>query len=128
MAHPAESSEFIALTNWPTRDRARRFARVEHRDGRLSVKATKLRERSATPAEVAQARLFEDILQAEVAELEQLAYRLAGSLNRQPGLDSHEVAKNLPLISERIEEVHRLLHALHGRFPLPGWDGAPKAE
>jgi hypothetical protein len=128
MAHPVESSEFLALTNRPTSDRVRRFATVEHRDGRLSVKATNVRERSVTPAEVAQARLFEDILQAEVAELEQLAYRLAGSLDRQPEFDSHEVAGDLLRIHERIEEVRRLLHALHGRFPRPRWDAAPKAE
>lgn len=128
MAHPAESSEFLALTNRPTSDRVRRFAAVQHRDGRLAVKATNVRERSVTPAEVAQARLFEGILQAEVAEQEQLAYRLAGSLDRQPELDSHELTRDLLRIREHIDEVHRLLHALHGRFPRPRWDGAPKAE
>jgi hypothetical protein len=128
MAHPVTSSEFPALTNRPTSDRVRRFASVEHRHGRLSVKATNLRERSVTPAEVAQARLFEGILQAEVAELEQLAYRLAGSLDRQPELGSHELTRDLLRIDERIDEVRRLLQALHGRFPSPRWDGAPKAE
>jgi hypothetical protein len=128
MSHAVESSEFLALTNRPTSDGVRRFATVEHRDGRLSVKATNVRERSVTPAEVAQAQLFEDILQAEVAELEQLAYRLAGSPDRQPEFDSHEVARDLLRIHERIEEVRRLLHALHGRFPRPRWDAAPKAE
>jgi hypothetical protein len=128
MAHPAESSEFLAATNRPTHDRVRRFATVEHRDGRLSVKATTARERSVAPAEVAQARLFEDILQAEVAELEQLGYRLAASLDRQPEIDSHEVARDLFRIHQRIEEVHRLLRALRGRFPRSRWDDAPKAE
>ena len=129
MAHPAESSEFLAWTNQPTSDRVRRFATVKHRDGRLSVKATnQVRERSVTPAEVAQARLFEDILQAEVAELEQLAYRLAGSMNRQPELDSHQAAGDLLQIHERLEEVRRLLHALRGRFPRSRWDGASKAK
>jgi hypothetical protein len=128
MAHPVKSSESLASPHRPTSDRVRRFATVEHRDGRLSVKATNVRERSVTPAEVAQARLFEGILQGEFAELEQLAYQLAGSLDRQPELDSHEVARDLLRIHERIEEVHRLLHALHGRFPRPRWDGAPKAE
>lgn len=128
MAHPMESSEFLALTNRPTGDRVRRLATVERRDGRLPVKATNVLERSVTPAEVAQARLFEDILQAEDAELKQLAYRLAGSLDRQPELESHDVARDLRRIHERIEEVHRLLDALHGRFPRSRWDGAPKAE
>jgi hypothetical protein len=128
MAQPVKSSESLALTNRPTSDRVRRFATVEHRDGRLSLKATNVRERSVTPAEVTQARLFEGILQAEVAELEQVAYRLAGSLDRQPELDSHELTRDLLRIQERIDEVHRLLQALHGRFPGPRWDGAPKAE
>jgi hypothetical protein len=128
MAHPVKSSESLALTNRPTSDRVRRFATVAHRDGRLSVKVANVSERSVTPAEVAQARLFEGILQAEVAELEQLAYRLAGSLDGEPELDSHEPARDLLRIHERIEEVHRLLHALRGRFPRPRWDGAPKAE
>jgi hypothetical protein len=128
MAHPVKSSESLASPHRPTSYRVRRFAAVEHRDGRLSVKATNVRERSVTPAEVAQARLFEGILQAEVAELEQLAYRLAGSLDRQPELDSHELTRDLLRIQERIDEVHRLLQALHGRFPGPRWDGAPKAE
>ena len=64
MAHPVESSKFLALTNRPTSDRVRRFATVEHRDGRLSAKASNVRELAVTPPEVAQARLFEDILQA----------------------------------------------------------------
>jgi hypothetical protein len=128
MAHPVKPSEFLVLTNRPTSDRVRRFATVEHRDGRLSVKATNVRERSVTPAEVAQARLFEGILQAEVAELEQLAYRLAGSQDRQPELDSREPTSDLLRIDEHIDEVHRLLQALHCRFPRPRWDGATKAE
>jgi hypothetical protein len=128
MAHPAKSSEFLALTNRPTSDRVRRFATVDHRDSRLSVKATNVRAHPVPPAEIAQARLFEDILQAEVAELEQVAYRLAGSLDRLPEIDSHEVARDLLRTHQRMEEVHRLLHALHGRFPRPRGNGAPKGE
>ena len=121
MAHPAESAEILALTNRPASGRVRRLATVEHRDGQMPV--------TATPAEVTQARLFEVILQAEVAELEQLACRLAGSLDRQPELDSHEVvARGLLPIYERIEEVHRLLAAMQRRFPRPRKDAAPKAE
>jgi hypothetical protein len=127
MAHPPEFPEFLALANRPKIECAG-LPTVEHRGGRPSVKATAVRERSVPPAEVAQARLFEDILQAEVAELEQLARRFAGSRDRQPELDSHEVAGDLLQIYERIEEIHRLLHALYGRFPRPRWDGAPKAE
>ena len=128
MAHPVESSEFLTLANRPTIDRVRRLATVEHRDNRLSVNATNVRERSVTPAEVAQARLFEDILQDEVAELERLAYRLAGSLDRQRERDSHEVARDLLRIHERIEEVRSLLHALHGRFPRSRSAVAPQAD
>ncbi len=121
MAHPVKSSEFPASPNRPASDRRRRFATVERRN--VSV-----RERSVTPAEVAQARLFEAILQAEVAELEQLAYRLAGSLDRQPELDSPELIRDLPQIHQRIDEVQRLVQALQGRFPRPLWEGSPKSE
>jgi hypothetical protein len=113
----------------PTRQRlsAPGLAALEHRDGQLSVKATNVRERSVTPAEVAQAQLFEDILQAEVAELEQLACQRAGSLDRQPELDGLEVAVDLRRIHERLEEVNRLLYALHRRFsPTPRWDHTPE--
>jgi hypothetical protein len=127
MSHPAESSE-LHVTNRSASRGLRRLAPVEHRPGRLSVTPDHhVRELPVTPAEVAQARLFEDILQAEVAELEQLAHRLAGSLNRRPDLDSHEVARDLRLLRERNEEVHRLVRALHGRFPRSQWDGAPDA-
>ena len=128
MAHPVESSDFLTVANRPTSDRVRRFTTAEHRDGRLSVNATNLRERSVTPAEVAQARLFEDILQDEVTELERLARRLAGSLDRHPELHNHEAARDLLRIHERIEEVQRLLHALHGRFLRSRRDSAPKGE
>jgi hypothetical protein len=82
-----------------------------------------LLERTVQPAEVAQARIFEGILQAEFAELRHLAYRISGSLDRQPDLNSREASGDLLRLHERIDEVQRLLEALRGRFPHPQWDG-----
>jgi hypothetical protein len=108
MAHPVESAEVLALMTRPSGDGLPRLATAERRDGQLLVKAT--------TAEVAQARLFDDILRAEVAELEQLACRLAGSLYRRRELDT-QVDRQLLQIYERIEEARRLLGALQRRFP-----------
>ena len=59
------------------------------------------------PAEVAQARRFEQILRAEIAKLEQLAGRWPADLVEVRG---------------RIDEARRLLETLQGRFlrPCPG--------
>ncbi|MBS4730487.1 hypothetical protein MSM1_19885 [Mycobacterium sp. SM1] len=68
------------------------------------------------PADAAQAGLFERILQAEIAELRELAMLTVArwaetSGNRQP--------KPLTELTTSIEELHRLLTALRNRFP-PG--------
>ncbi|ORV17901.1 hypothetical protein AWB95_05715 [Mycobacterium celatum] len=73
--------------------------------------------RPVKPAEAAQARLFEEILQAEIAELRELAYRMAQSLDQQPASGSTGPAGHLLRIHSRIDEIHRLLNALRGRFP-----------
>ena len=59
------------------------------------------------PAEIAQARVFERLLQAEGAELRELAHRLA----------SDEQSGDLTQLHARIDEVDGLLRALQGRFP-----------
>ena len=76
-------------------------------------------------AEIAQARLFEKILQAEFAHLNELAYSLAGPLGplNHPGADNREPSRALIQIHARIDEVHRLLAALQGRFPRTQSDG-----
>jgi hypothetical protein len=85
-------------------------------------------QRTVQPAEVAQARLFEGILQAEFAELHHLAYRMAGSLDRQTDLSGHDPSGDLLRLHARIDEVQRLLEALRGRFPHPRWDGELQPE
>ncbi len=51
--------------------------------------------------------MFERLLQAEGAELRELAHRLAG----------HEQSGDLTQLHARIDEVDGLLRALQGRFP-----------
>ncbi|ORA32238.1 hypothetical protein BST20_25480 [Mycobacterium branderi] len=85
--------------------------------------AANIPARPAKPAEVAQARLFEGILQAEIAELHEIAYRMAESLDQQFETGGVAPTKHLLRIHSRIDEIHRLLNALRGRFPSARWDG-----
>jgi len=68
----------------------------------------------APPAEIAQARVFEQLLQAERGELRELARRLAAE-PRHSEVEAGEPAK----LQARIAEIDGLLRALQGRFPLP---------
>jgi hypothetical protein len=72
--------------------------------------------RSVLAAEVAQARVFEGMLQAESAELHELAHRISGGGN-QPDKDSSATSWELLQIHARLDEVQNLLEALRGRFP-----------
>ena len=67
------------------------------------------------PAEIAQARVFERLLQAECAELRDLAHRV--------GTDDSERVGELTQIHARLDEVNGLLRALQGRFPHAGPNG-----
>jgi hypothetical protein len=122
MAQPVESSDFLASPHRSTSDRNPWVAPVEY------LGATEMLARPAPPAEVAQARLFEGILQAEIAELHQRAYHMGGSLYRQSDVDNHEPCRDLLRIHERMDEVHRLLQALRGRFPQPRWEAELQPE
>lgn len=75
--------------------------------------------RPVNPAEVAQARVFERLLHAESAELQELAHRIAGAVDQQSDLDSSASSWDLMQIRARIDEVQCLLQALRGRFPPP---------
>jgi hypothetical protein len=75
-----------------------------------------LPRRPTQPAEIAQARVFERLLQAECAELRDLAHRI--------GTDDSERSEELTQIHARLDEVDGLLRALHGRFP----HSAPTAD
>jgi len=68
-----------------------------------------LQRRPTQPAEIAQARVFERLLQAECAELRDLAQHV--------GTDDSERAEELTQIHARLDEVDGLLRALQGRFP-----------
>lgn len=65
--------------------------------------------RRSTPAEAAQARVFEDILRRELAEL----------LNLPPQAKAE--------MRSRIVEVDRLIRALRHRFPRPSTPVPPQA-
>ena len=61
------------------------------------------RRSDARAADIAQARLFDDLLQEEIAELQELA--------------EHAQSRELLRVNARISEVRRLLDALRDRFP-----------
>jgi hypothetical protein len=83
-----------------------------------------LPRRAAEPAETAQARVFEGLLRAEHAELQELAHRMAGAGHQRAAPDDARPSGDLTQIRARIDEVHDLLQALQERFPhsLPAAD------
>lgn len=70
-------------------------------------------------ADVAQARLFDEILQHEVAELESMARsaELSWPQRRERGIGDVTLPEVLVRLGERVAEAHRLLAALRERFP-----------
>lgn len=128
MTQPAESAVSLALSRRPRSSRGRWAASVEYNDARVSPKTVSGRRTSAAasalprpvqPAEIAQARVFERLLQAEYADLDELAHRMAGAVDRQPDHEGCPPSWDLMQIRARIDEVQRLLQALRGRFPDP---------
>jgi hypothetical protein len=126
MVQPADSSVSLALSRRPRSSRGRWVAPAVYNDARIPPKAvsgrrtrgaTSVLPRPVQPAEVAQARVFEGLLQAECAELHELAHRLAGAVDQQPEKDSSTPPWDLLQIRARIDEVQHLLQALRGRFP-----------
>ena len=83
-----------------------------------------LPRRAAEPAEVAQARVFEGLLRAERAELQELAHRMAGASHQRAEPDDSRPSGDLTQIRARMDEVRDLLQALQERFPhsLPDGD------
>ena len=107
MAKHAEASGPLALSRRP-RDTGRALPKSVI--GSTAFSATSvLPHRPAQPAEIAQARVFERLLQTECAELQSLAHRV--------GSDGSEPSGELTQIRARLDEVDRLLRALRGRFP-----------
>jgi hypothetical protein len=121
VAEHAKASGSLALSRRP-RDAAHAHPRTMSGSVPLSS-ASVLPRRAAPPAEVAQARVFERLLQAEGAELEELADRIAADSDQQPGPDESRASEELTQLNARIDEVHALLRTLHRRFPHSAPDG-----
>jgi hypothetical protein len=121
VAKHAEASGSLALSQIP-RDAARTHPRTTNSSPPFSAAASVLPRRPAPPAEIAQARVFERLLQAEGAELQELADRIAGDSYQQPEPDSR-AAEDLAQVHARIDEVHALLRTLQRRFPHSAPDG-----
>ena len=121
MAEHAKASGSLALSRRP-RDSARTRPRTTIGSPAFSA-ASVLPRRPAQPAEIAQARVFERLLQAECAELQELAHRMAGDKYQQPKTDDSRRSGELTQIRARIDEVDGLLRALQGRFPHSVPDG-----
>ena len=119
MAEHAKASGPLALSLRP-RNAARMLPRTIKRSRALS--AASVLPRPPQPAEIAQARVFERLLRAECAELQQLAHRMAGDKYQRPEPDSRPSGE-LTQILARIDEVDGLLRALKGRFPHSVPDG-----
>jgi hypothetical protein len=121
VAEHAKASGSLALPRRP-RDTARTLPRTRMGSPTFSA-ANALSRQPAQPAEIAQARVFERILQAECAELQELAHRTAEDKYQQPEPDVSRPSAELTQIRARIDEVHGLLRALQGRFPHSVPDG-----
>jgi hypothetical protein len=121
VAKHAELSGSLAVSRRP-RDAARTLPRTINGSRAFSA-ASVLQRRPAQPAEIAQARVFERLLQAECAELQELAHRIAGDKYQQPEPDDSRPSGELTQIRARIDEVYGLLRALKGRFPHSVPDG-----
>lgn len=131
MVQPGNSSVSLALSRRPRNSRGRWAAPAEYStvsdarglpktvSSRRTIGAASVVPRPVNPAEVAQARVFERLLQAETAELQELAHRMAVAVDQPSDLDISAPSWDLLQIRARIDEVQRLLQALRGRFPPP---------
>jgi hypothetical protein len=87
-----------------------RIPTISHRPDQWSRRGW----RPPNAGDVAQARLFDNILQDEIAEL----WELAAAINaRAADGDEPRHHKNLQRVNVRINEVLRMLDALRDRFP-----------
>jgi hypothetical protein len=121
VAEHAKASGSLALSRRP-RDTTHKLPRTISGSPALSASSV-LPRRPAQPAEIAQARVFERLLQAECAELHELAHRMAGDKHQRPESDDSGPSGELTQIRARIDEVDGLLRALKGRFPHSVPDG-----
>jgi hypothetical protein len=126
MVQPVNSSVSLAFSRPPRNSRGPWAAPAEYNgtavgsksvSGRRTLATASVMPRPVTPAEVAQARVFERLLQAESAELHDLAHRIPGAADRRLDNDTPAQSWDLVQIRARMDEVQRLLQALRGRFP-----------
>lgn len=126
MVQPAHSSASLAMSRSPRNGRGPWAAPAGYTDARVPAKTTggsrtlaaaSVISRPVTAAEVAQARAFENLLQAESAELNALTRRVAGAADQQLATDGSAPTWDLMQLRVRMDEVQRLLQALRGRFP-----------
>jgi transposase InsO family protein len=85
-------------------------------DHDITARRVRLTVASARPisaADMAQARLFDDILQSEIAELEELAAYVEARWQR---LHEQRRREELRRVHARLDEARRLLDALRDRF------------
>lgn len=76
--------------------------------------------RPVHPGDVAQARLFDSLLQGEIAELEELVASMEARWLRrcERGIDDeNRPPESLVKMRGRVAEAHKLLDALRNRFP-----------
>jgi hypothetical protein len=76
--------------------------------------------RPAHPADIAQARMFDAVLQGEIAELEELAASMERKWLRrcERGIDdANRPPGSILRMRGRVSEAQRLLDALRDRFP-----------
>ena len=121
MAERAKASGSLALSRRP-RATSRTLPRTISGSPAFSASSV-LPRQPAEPAEIAQARVFERLLRAECAELQELAHRMAGDKYQRTESDDSRPSGELTQIRARIDEVHGLLRALQGRFPHSVPDG-----
>jgi hypothetical protein len=121
VAEHAEASASLAFSRRP-RDAGRTLPRTISGSRAFSA-ASVLPRRPAQPAEIAQARVFERLLEAERAELQELAQRMAGAKDQRPEPEDSRPSGDLAQIRARIDEVQGLLQALQTRFPHSIPDG-----
>ena len=114
MVQHAEALGSLTLSRRP-RNAARTLPKTTN--GSRALKPASVLPRPPQPAEIAQARVFEGLLQAECAELQELAHRIAGAMDQLSDSDSSQSSRDLMQMRARIDEVHGLLQALQRRFP-----------
>lgn len=103
-------------------DRGRPVARSHNNGHSLAEPGADIAARPVTPAEAAQARLFERILNAELLEL-QRREKLMARYGAQRGARNQRLPEQPTELSVRISELIRLLDALRDRFSEPATEG-----